>query len=240
MLRAALLAAWLAAAASTWWSAPRQATYDDARAAIAEKRLTVYQWGDSWDSNDARPWFGGATLRSTDTQGPIFAWRTSDSRVHWADTEDFGEVTLTGAVDEKNYSGTGAAGIAQDLTAAGLQDRAATVGTRNPWVAGAGVVAALVTLAVLVAGPAPVLGTRWYWFWLTTTVPYGLGLVFWLFRDRPWSRTARAARRADGGQRRDRGWLGLLAGILLSLLIGVVVSVLHSLLGDQWVPPAQA
>ncbi len=51
-----------------------------------------------------------------------------------ADTDDFGEVTLTGAVEQDGYSGTGAAGIAQDLVAAGMQDRAGDLDTRNLWV----------------------------------------------------------------------------------------------------------
>ena len=236
VLRAALLVMWLVAAAASWWSAPRQASYGEAKAAVAEGRLTAYQWGDSWDSSGPRPWFDGSTLQSTGAQGPIFAWCTSDGRVRWADTDDFGELSLTGNVEEDSYSGPGAAGIAQELKAAAMEDRAGAVDTRNPWIAGVGAVLAVAFLGIVVAGPAPVLGTRWFWFWLTWTAPYGLGLVFWLLRDRPWSRTARPAQKAGGGEPRDRGWRGLLIGILVSLLLSVLVAVLGGLLGDQWVP----
>jgi hypothetical protein len=44
----------------------------------------------------------------------------------------------------------------------------------------------LVGLGVLLAGPAPVTGSRWYWFWLGG-VPFGLGLLYWLARERPWA-----------------------------------------------------
>lgn len=235
MFRAALLVMWLVAAALSWWSAPRQAGYDEARAAVAGKHLTEYRWGDSWDSDGPRRWFGNPTLRSAGTQGPIFAWRTDDGRIHWTDTDDLGDATLTGTVDEDGYSGPGAASIAQDLAAAGLEDRSGAVDAQPPWVTGAEALLILAFLAVVVTGPAPVLGTRWYWFWLTWTAPYGLGLMFWLFRDRPWSRTARPAGKSDTDSR-DRGWLGLLTGILASFLLSVVVSVLNGLLGDQWVP----
>jgi hypothetical protein len=89
---------------------------------------------------------------------------------------------------------------------------------------------------VIAAGPAPVLGTRW--FWLTYTAPYGLGLVFWLLRDRPWSRSAQLARTAGGEEKRDRGFLGLLIGVLASFPISALVMVLNMALGDRWVPSA--
>ncbi|MEU7904963.1 hypothetical protein [Actinoplanes sp. NPDC049118] len=237
VLRAVLLAMWLLASAASWWSAPRPASYAEAKAAVAEKRLTAYQWGDSWDTQVSHLiWFDGAELTSTGTIGPLFVWRTGDGRVRWTDTEKFDEVTVNGAVAENDYSGPGATGLAQDLVAAGVADRTGAVDTTGPWLAGAGLVLALLVLGVIVAGPAPVLGTRWFWFWLTLTAPYGLGLVFWLLRDRPWSRTARPALGADGRQRRDRGFLGLLIGILASLLVSALVLVLNMALGDWWVP----
>ncbi|BEL04316.1 hypothetical protein Q0Z83_025070 [Actinoplanes sichuanensis] len=231
-----VLVVWLILAAATWWTAPRKAGYDDAKAAVAEKRLTAYQWGDSWDTTDRRGWFDDSTLRSTGTQGPIFAWRTGDGRVRWTDTEDFGEVTIPDGVERDDYSGPGATGLAQALTAAGLNDRAGDVDARNAWISGAEAVLTLLFLGVVIAGPAPVRGTRWFWFWLTLTAPYGLGLVYWLLRDRPWSPTAPAAPTTISGETRDRGWFGLLIGILASFLVGIIVAVLHGLLGDQWVP----
>ncbi|MFY1622005.1 hypothetical protein ACN261_21590 [Micromonospora sp. WMMD723] len=44
---------------------------------------------------------------------------------------------------------------------------------------GTGVLLAAVALVVVVTGPTPVLGTRWYWFWLIFLGPYGLGLLLW-------------------------------------------------------------
>lgn len=236
MLRAGLLALWLVAAAASWWSAPRSVSYDEAKAAVAEGSLTAYQWGDSWDSDGPSPWFDGSTLRSTGASGPIFAWRTGDGRVRWTDTGDFGEVGLTGSLDQSSYSGPGAVGIAQDLLVAGMEHRTGIVDTPSPWITGAGAVLALVFLVLVVVGPAPKLGTRWFWFWLTYTAPYGLGLVFWLLRERPWSRTAWRAPRVGGGESRDRGFLGLLIGVLASCLIGALLLALNDGLGDQWVP----
>ncbi|WP_436531005.1 hypothetical protein [Actinoplanes sp. HUAS TT8] len=244
VLRVALLVLWLLAAAGSWWTAPRQVGYDEARAAIADKSLTVYQWGDTWDSNSRFVWFAAATLLSSGQPGPTFAWRTADGRVRWADTESFDQVTTTVAVD--GYSGPGAAGLAQQLQAAGLENRSGSVEAPGPWATGAAAVLALAVLVVIIAGPAPVLGTRWFWFWLTSLAPLGLGVIFWLLRDRPWSRSARPAeqpgrpwsRVTRAGASRDRGWFGLVLGLLAAFLLGVVLTVLNSLLGDRWVPQA--
>jgi hypothetical protein len=68
-----------------------------------------------------------------------------------------------------------------------------------------------------------VLGTRWFWFWLVTMAPFGLGLLFWLFRDRPWTRATPAP---DGPPRRDRGILGFCIGVLATILISGVLALL--------------
>ena len=85
VLRLGLILLWLLGAATTWWTAPRKQSYDQARADVAAGRVTAYQWGDRWDGDGPRSWFG--------------------------------------AVDETSYSGQGAVGIAQDIRAAGLEER---------------------------------------------------------------------------------------------------------------------
>ncbi|WP_229074672.1 hypothetical protein [Actinoplanes sp. DH11] len=94
---------------------------------------------------------------------------------------------------------------------------------------GISVLLALTTLLVVAGGPAPVRGTRWYWFWVTLFVPYGLGLILWLFRDRPWVRAA------EQGER-DSGWFGAVTAVLANFMIPIVVFGLSRLLGDRWIP----
>ncbi|MEH0985429.1 hypothetical protein [Micromonospora sp. CPCC 205556] len=239
MLRLALVLLWLLAAAVSWWTAPRKQSYEQARADVAAGHVTAYQWGDSWATDGSpRPWFGASDLRASSTLGPLFAWRTPDGRVYWTDTGNFDQVTTTGAVDPASYSGPGAVGIAQDLRAGGLVHRAGEVQPSGVAVAvaGIGLVLAAVFLGVGVAGPAPVLGTRWFWFWLVSTAPYGLGLLFWLFRDRPWSRPAAPAATPGDRELRDRGLLGLCLGFLATILISLLLLALHEALGDRWVP----
>ncbi|MFG2039111.1 hypothetical protein [Dactylosporangium sp. NPDC048998] len=236
VLRLALVLLWLLAAAMTWWTAPRKQSYDQARTDVAAGRVTAYQWGDRWDVNSPPRWFDTPALRGSGTLGPLFVWRTSDGRVRWTDTDNFDQVTITGAVDQGSYSGPGAIGIAQDLRAAGLEHRAGTVQPSISVVTWIVPILAVIFLGVVVAGPAPVRGTRWFWFWLIYITPHGLGLLFWLARDHPWSRSAAPAATPGGPERRDRGILGFGVGILATILIGALVLILHEALGDWWVP----
>jgi hypothetical protein len=234
VLRAVLIVLWLVAAAMTWWTAPRKASYERASADVVAQRVTAYQWGDSWQEVDGpRPWFSDAHLSSSDTLGPVFAWRTGDGRVHWADTGDFAEVQTTGAVAAKDYSGPGAVGLAESLRAAGLQGRFDYLHTPGNLVGGIGILLGLTFFVVLVAGPAPVLGTRWYWWWLVALTPYGLGLLFWLAREHPWARSPAPAGTAAT---RDRGFLGLITGLVAAFLISLALLLLNGVLGGRWVP----
>ncbi|GAA0364283.1 hypothetical protein GCM10009541_03240 [Micromonospora gifhornensis] len=232
-LRLALVLLWLLAAGMTWWTAPRQQGYDQARADAAAGRITAYQWGDRWDVSTPPRWFDTPALHSSDTLGPLFAWRTPDGRRHWTDTDRFDQVTITDTVDNGSYSGPGAIGVAQDLRASGLEHRAGALHLPTPVVIWAGLVLAVISVGVVVAGPAPVRGTRWFWFWLISITPYGLGLLYWWAREHPWSASATPAGHVD---RRDSGILGLGLGILASIVISLVLLALHTALGDRWVP----
>ncbi|MBO4165043.1 hypothetical protein [Micromonospora antibiotica] len=239
-LRITLVLLWLLGAATTWWTAPRQQGYDRARADVVAGRVVAYQWGDRWQVDRSPPWFGSATLWASGTSGPLFAWRTPDGRVYWTNTDRFGQVSTTGAVEQESYSGPGAVGIAQQLRVAGLEHRADGVHSPMTVVSGTGLLVAVVALVVVVAGPAPVRGTRWFWFWLISLAPYGLGLLFWMARDHPWSRSAAAVTTRSPTYPRDRGVLGFGVGALASVLIGAVLLIVHQSLGDWWVPRPDA
>ncbi|MEO3927678.1 hypothetical protein ABGB07_27980 [Micromonosporaceae bacterium B7E4] len=235
-MRLALVLVWLIALALAWWAAPRERSYEQAREDIADGRVSAYQWGDRWHVGLAQPWFGAADLASSGTHGPLFVWRTAEGRVYWTNTDNFGQVTLTGSVDQQSYSGPGAVGIEQELRAAGLEHRAGGIRPVGLLVTGLGLALAAIFLGVVVAGPTPVVGTRWFWFWLVCTAPYGLGLLYWLGRDRPWSRPAAPASVPGRPEWRDRGTLGVGLGILATILVSVLVLALHDVFGDRWVP----
>lgn len=235
LLRVALVLLWLFVATMNWWTAPRKQTYDQAGVALSAGHVTAYQWGDRWDADSPRLWLSGFALRSSGTLGLLFVWRTSDGRVYWIHTNDYDQVTNTGKVDEDGYSGAGAVAVAENIQAAGLEHRNGDVEPYGGVLNWAGLVLGLVAVGAVVAGPTPARGTRWYWFWLVYITPFGLGLLFWLARDRPWSRSA-APSVFGGPERRRRGAVGLGVGIIAAILISILQLILHNVLGDRWVP----
>ncbi|MBB2940861.1 hypothetical protein FB565_000565 [Actinoplanes lutulentus] len=210
--RILLVLLWIAGAASTWWTAPREVSYERALAAVSSGEVRAYQWGNGWDGSER--WFEAKTLTSRGDAAPYFVWRTSDQRVYWTDT------TLA-AVDQESVivdgipHGGGAAPIARQLT---QQEQATVLNPWSGWLQGISLVLALTSLIVVISGPAPVRGTRWYWFWMVALIPYGIGLVFWLFRDRPW-----ASAEPDPAKERDRGWFGVVTAILANLVIALAL-----------------
>lgn len=79
-------------------------------------------------------------------------------------------------------------------------------------------------VAVLLASPQPRRMTKWAVFWLLMTAG-GLGALWWLWRDVPWSRFA--ARLPEGG-RRWSGWVTFgLAFVVNVALSAAIVAVFH-------------
>jgi hypothetical protein len=230
-LRLTLVLLWVVAAALSWWTAPRKTGFEQARQDVTAGRVVVHEWGDHWETGADR-WFGPPGLTSGPAIGPLFTWRTADGRVHWTDTGDFEQITLTRPADPR-YAGGGAQVLGDQLAGRGVQGRPAPFGTVIDAI---GIVLAVAFLSVLLAGPAPVRGTKWFWLWLGVTVPFGLGLMFWLLRDRPWAPAPERVPRTLGAEARDRGWVGLVAGILASLLISGLAWALNDVLGIRWIP----
>ncbi|BBH67611.1 hypothetical protein ACTI_42960 [Actinoplanes sp. OR16] len=218
--RVLILLLWVVAAAMTWWTAPREVSYEKALDAAKSGEVRAYDWGMNWDDGSGR-WLDAPYLERQ--SGPWFAWRTSDYRVYWADTSPADGDQTTVDVNGMEHTGA-AAEIARELD----QPSGELIPWRK-WIQGISAVLALTFFAVLIIGPAPALGTRWYWFWVVLLIPYALGMVFWVLRDRPWSD---AANEED----RDHGWFGLAHAIAANLVITVVLLILNALLGDRWIP----
>ena len=92
----------------------------------------------------------------------------------------------------------------------------------------AGSLLALVTLAIIILGPAPVRGTRFYWFWVAL-LPYGLGVLFWLGTERPWSSR-------PGPAKPTNGLTGFATLFLGSWALFALTIVLRELFGPSVIP----
>ncbi|WP_433830632.1 hypothetical protein ACQP2E_11365 [Actinoplanes sp. CA-015351] len=209
---------WIAGAALTWWTTPREVSYERALAAVSSGEVRDYEWGFSWNDSSDR-WFEPKTLSRKGNAAPWFVWRTSDQRVYWTDTS-LAAVDQESVVIDGAPHGGGAAPIARQLV---QQPQSDVLVPWSSWLQGISLVLALTSLVVVISGPAPVRGTRWYWFWMVALIPYGIGLAFWLFRDRPW-----ASAEPDPAKERDRGWFGIVTAILANLGITLVLLLLAS------------
>jgi hypothetical protein len=236
MLRAALVVLWVIWAALVWWSAPRSATVEQARADLAAGQVTRYQWGDSWQRSSAWAWGNPnpPTLESTREFGRIFAWRTSQFQVRYVRL-DQAPPPATDATGQPSApsSDPETASLMRSVVESGLPQGSAGTGPLVPLL---GMVVGLSVLLVLIAGPAPVVGTRWFWFWVLTGVPLGLGLLFWLFRERPWSPAAETPMDRAGRVRRRSGYTGFGVGFLAALVANVLLFALSRVVGD-WIIP---
>ncbi|GIF14273.1 hypothetical protein [Actinoplanes teichomyceticus] len=218
IVRLVLVAAWLTAAVAAWWGAPREAAAERAVADVEAGRVVAYQWGDHWSDDAPDRWFSVPSLSSSTSQRSWYAWRTPDGRTHWTDTG-------------------GAPEVADRLRASGPESRSGDVTPLSTLINGIGLLFTVVFLGVILAGPAPLTGTRWYWFWLFALVPFGLGLLYWTFRDVPWTRPRQVPPPTpDGAEHRLRGFRGLIAAALVSAGVSLLLVLLTMLLGERWVP----
>lgn len=86
-------------------------------------------------------------------------------------------------------------------------------------------------LTLVLAGPAPRHGTRWFWFWLIG-LPAGLGVLAYAV----WELGGWRDHRAPAPALRSRGGYGVMTLLLGSFLIGMVLSLLMWLLGTTVIP----
>lgn len=95
-----------------------------------------------------------------------------------------------------------------------------------------GVVLALATLLLVVAGPRPVHGNRWFWFWLVQ-LPAGLGVLAYACYELGGRGHDRAV--ASPGRREGGGW-GFVRLVSGHVVIGVATALAAMLLGTTVTP----
>ncbi|MFI5834071.1 hypothetical protein ACIA5A_10390 [Micromonospora sp. NPDC051300] len=249
-LPAALLACWLVWAALAWWTAPRADDEEGLRRDLAAGRVLTITRAEGWD--DSGPWARRPEPRHAQG-GSTVVWARPDGRFHYAyapapvsDGVEDGDGADPGPEQGTGSPSPAATGASPDPDGGRFRDpwtdpladpRAleATThfgDTRADALADAAATIALVLgaawLLTLLAGPPPVRGTRWYWFWIGL-LPLGVGVLAWAYRE-CW--------RADvptTGTRRS-GWSGLGWWLVGGIGVSLVLAGLSAVLGDQLVP----
>lgn len=223
--RAVLALLWLGWAGLAWWSAPRATEIQTLAADLDAGQVVSYQRVERWERD---PGFWGQFRMPRDhPDGVILAWRTTDGQVHYAAPDlpvSPAQLGSAGGTSTNPDAAVGAA--ARDLDARGVPH---AYGFDNPLARASVPLAAtlaILGLVLVVAGPAPVRGTRPFWFWIGS-LPFGLGALAWLAFEHPW--TYRAPPVPD---RRLHGWWGfgflLVIGFGVSFVLGLLRTVIPS------------
>jgi hypothetical protein len=200
-LRIALVVGWVLWAALTWWTTPREASLAHARQDVAANRVVEFTWGDEWRTDNV-PWTPPVLDSGADNR--IFLWQTPDGRSYYTDGDD--------ALRQAAARTAG--------TSASVLPRIAT---------GLAIAGVLLTLWALVSTD-PVTGTKWFWFWILTLLPMGLGLLWWLARERPW------ARDVTPREKRHRWYAGFGYAFLVGFALTIAYALLRGWLGDGIIP----
>ncbi len=223
--RLVLVGLWVVWAAAAWWTAPRAASLEQARADASAGRVLAYQWGDSFNVGDGSSlWFARLHFGSSGQANQVVIWRTSFGQVHYAQTPALTpDPSLTAPPRPSDE-------LARLLPAGGGSNPTPYF---PPVLA---TIIALIALAILIQGPAPKLGTRWFWFFLGG-LPFGLGLLMWLRAERPWTEPEPPAPdRKTGQPKRYSGLTGLGLMILAGIVISILIALLRSL--PEWLVPS--
>lgn len=216
MVRFAVLAVVVITSLAAVWGSYRHAEPDDFTEDLAAGDVESYSVG---PTDLIEPgWRFSCTVGAVDEQSPVVVWTTGPwpwQRFQFSTNE------LSGAPKKALKLGE----------AAGLQ---ATPPPGANWVAISAFVAFLVVVAAIAYGPQPRRFTKWGAFWMAT-LPLGVGQVWLLVAEAPWSRAASArpellphrtqAQTPEGDPRRT--WF---VPFLAAVLTGSVVSaLLHQL-----------
>ena len=229
VLRVAFVLGWVAWAGVTWWATPRESSAEQVRADIAAGRVTYHEWGDGWqqDGGVVSPFPVG--LESSGGVESVLLWHTSDGRQHHT-TVDLPELYD----DTTPLPGSEADVLGRALTAdesTRPADPPLDLIRTGLFIAGS-----LLFLWALLSATDPVTGTRWFWFWLVAGVPLGLGLLWWLARERPWRPRTPPRHGLPGRDNRLKWWAGIGVAILTGFGVSLALIGLRSVLGADLVP----
>ncbi|MGC4877858.1 hypothetical protein ACLQ26_16560 [Micromonospora sp. DT43] len=223
-LRWALPVLWVLWASLAWWVAPREATAAQLDRDLAAGRVVTFQRASGWVDDDA--YWGSRPQPRYDTRGGMLAWSVPSGQVRYAFVEPPEEQADPGGPESTEQP------AGSDARLAAVADPWQTSGVAAHRIAEtAGLLAGAVTLlwlVRLVGGAPPLVGTRWFWFWIGL-LPFGVGVLAWSYREmwRPPS---------EPPPDRGSGWRGVGWLLLAGLGIAALVSAARALLGVAVVP----
>ncbi len=232
--RAALLVLWVGWATLAWWSAPRPADVAQIDRDIAAGAVRSVVTANGWDS-DNQFWITFSAARVS-PNGSLIVWTTASGQTRYAapglPAHSRGLAGFWGDGQEPQTQLL----VARLRDAAQSAGRTAVVADRMRTVANllAGV-SVLLFLSLLIRGPAPVRGTRWFWIGV---IPFGLGVLTWLARERQPNPASTSQPKTGKLTRKQResGLTGFALALVASIALSLLAFGLRQLLGPGLIP----
>ncbi|MET7707690.1 hypothetical protein [Micromonospora sp. NPDC005413] len=221
-LRWGLPLLWVLWAALAWWVEPRESTEAQLDRDLATGQVVTFQRAYGWNDD---PYWGSRPEPQYATNGAMLAWTVPNGRTRYA----FVEPPASDSYPVEPDPTVGAGRDARLAAVAGPwhADGALTHRIADAAALLAGVLT-LLWLGRLIGGAPPLIGTRWFWFWVGL-LPFGVGVLAWSYRELWRPPSASVPDRGSGW--RGFGWL-VLAGVGIAIL----VSAARALLGVTVVP----
>lgn len=170
-----ITALWLVVAALSLWAIPHQATGSELQEALTEGRVAGWTFVGRSPSSPAMgssQWDLGLTRQQHAMSNASYVvWQTDNHRRYVTD--------LAALAAHRGDYNTLPEGVDSWLNSSFEQQHPDAVPTDADWANWVGYLAlalGLVTLAGILSGDAPRIGTRWFWFWLTGFT-FGLGFL---------------------------------------------------------------
>ncbi|QIM22731.1 hypothetical protein G7075_18935 [Phycicoccus sp. HDW14] len=223
-----MVALWVAWLVLTLVTQTRLVTPDRLEADLAAGRVVTWQVVQLDTSDEGSSWSRGVdfavTVPSIDASvDDAFSAPGSPAIAYWTD----GWFAPVRVLDPSGLA-LGPHEVAQWMRTAGvptadrLEDPTIVFDRRQNWVVSAAAPLLLMFLGSVLIGPAPTRGTRWFWFW-QAWVTFGLGVLAYAV----WEQLRPAPRPGTlGAPARMGGWRGLFVAILVSAIVGALVSAL--------------
>jgi len=225
VLRGALFVLWLLWAVTACWTVPQRATLAELHADAATSSVASVDRVDGWHREGV--WIALPSPQYN-SSGDVLTWQMNDGQVRYLDTAAAESVTDIPPGSDGTTVGPLGRALQQELTAA--KHRAEPPAVRwehgTSLAVGAGFVLGLL---VLIMGPAPRRGNRWFWFWICG-IPGGFGALAWLALERPWS--VRAGRLSADFPQRPGGFRGFFLMIGATFVLSILLLLASAVSGN--------
>ncbi|MBQ1020848.1 hypothetical protein KBX71_23635 [Micromonospora sp. D93] len=212
VLRWALPVLWVLWASLAWWVEPRASTEAQLDRDLAAGQVVAFQRSSGWADDGA--YWGSRPRARYAPDGGMLTWAVSNGQHRYASGTPLAFESYPAEPDSS-------ARAEQEARRAALADARRADGSTayrigNAVALLAGVLTVL-WLGRLVGGAPPLVGTRWFWFWVGL-LPFGVGVLAWTYRELWRPPSAPVPGRGSGW--RGLGWL-ILAAVGISLVVGV-------------------